>query len=233
MNYQTVYNSIIYNAKNMSRFKTDKTYYEIHHILPRCLMGSDEESNLVLLTAKEHFICHKLLTKIHPKNNSLRHAYWMMCTVTSSNQSRYKVPSSSYERAKKDISEIRSKNWKDKTKNPNYTNPKLGEKNGMYGVHRFGSDNPFYGKSHRADTISQMSETKKEFYKHNPSKTKGTVWINNGILDKRHPKNEVLPEGCNKGRVKHTCPHCNILVGGANAKRYHFDNCKSKTELDR
>lgn len=230
MNYQTVYNSIIHNAKNMSRFKTDTTYYEKHHIVPRCLMGSDEESNLVLLTAKEHFICHKLLTKIHPQNNSIRHAYWMMCNVTSSNQKRYKVPSSSYERAKNDIRNIRAEIWKDRTKNPNYINPKLGEKNGMYGVHRFGVDNPFFGKSHTDDTKNKMRNTKKEYYKHNTSKTKDTIWINNGLTDKRHPSSVNIPEGYNKGRMKFTCPHCSLLVGGANAKRYHFDNCKSKAK---
>jgi len=64
----------------------------------------------------------------------------------------------------------------------------------------------------------------------------GTIWINNGKNDKRHPKDEKLPVGYFKGRLanplkdhtyeKITCPHCGLSGGGGNMKRYHFDNCK-------
>ena len=40
-------------------------YTERHHIIPRCLGGSNDQTNLVDLTAREHFICHLLLTKMH------------------------------------------------------------------------------------------------------------------------------------------------------------------------
>lgn len=39
-------------------------YSEKHHIIPRSLGGSDDESNLVALTAREHYIVHVLLFKI-------------------------------------------------------------------------------------------------------------------------------------------------------------------------
>lgn len=39
-------------------------YVEKHHIVPRSIGGSDLENNLVCLTAREHFICHLLLTKM-------------------------------------------------------------------------------------------------------------------------------------------------------------------------
>lgn len=65
MNYQKIYDSIIVNAKSLSRNK--KTgFYEKHHIIPKCLGGSNEETNLVLLTPREHFICHFLLWRITP-----------------------------------------------------------------------------------------------------------------------------------------------------------------------
>ena len=50
--------------------------------------------NIVLLTAREHFICHWLLTRIYPKNNKLAHAFWFMCTQKAPNQERLYVPSS-------------------------------------------------------------------------------------------------------------------------------------------
>ena len=39
-------------------------YCERHHILPKCLGGSNDPANLVRLTAREHFICHLLLTRM-------------------------------------------------------------------------------------------------------------------------------------------------------------------------
>jgi hypothetical protein len=75
MDHKIIYNSIINNAllENRKRYKkTDEKYiyYEKHHILPRCLGGPDNTDNLVLLTAKEHYICHKLLIFIY-KNRKL------------------------------------------------------------------------------------------------------------------------------------------------------------------
>lgn len=57
--YKTWHDNIIKKAKN----RTLEGYKEIHHILPRCLGGKDKKSNLVALTAKEHFIIHILLCK--------------------------------------------------------------------------------------------------------------------------------------------------------------------------
>jgi hypothetical protein len=78
MNYQRVYNSIILKAKSEDRKKKCGTYYERHHITPRCLDGNENKENKVLLTAKEHFICHKLLTFIYPNKRGLSLALYRM-----------------------------------------------------------------------------------------------------------------------------------------------------------
>ena len=57
--YTRVYYSIIDRAKTRSI----SSYTEKHHIIPRSLGGTDAKENLVPLTAREHFICHLLLTK--------------------------------------------------------------------------------------------------------------------------------------------------------------------------
>lgn len=41
-------------------------YVERHHIIPRCMGGSDERENLVQLTPEEHYVAHQLLVKLHP-----------------------------------------------------------------------------------------------------------------------------------------------------------------------
>lgn len=58
--YTRIYNSIIERAKS----RTLSGYTETHHIIPRSLGGSNNADNLVPLTAREHFICHRLLTKM-------------------------------------------------------------------------------------------------------------------------------------------------------------------------
>ena len=80
MNYLKIYNDIIANAKN--RTLSDNTYTEIHHIKPKCLDGTNDADNLVTLTLREHFICHKLLVHIYPNEVSLKYALWMICVTT-------------------------------------------------------------------------------------------------------------------------------------------------------
>ena len=50
-------------------------YTENHHILPKSLGGTDDKENLVYLTAREHYICHLLLTKIYEDDDK---AYFKM-----------------------------------------------------------------------------------------------------------------------------------------------------------
>ena len=69
--YQKTYDSLIEKRRKfpLTKDKNDPNYIycETHHILPKCLGGSNEEENLVNLTAREHFIAHMLLVKIYEK----------------------------------------------------------------------------------------------------------------------------------------------------------------------
>lgn len=116
MDYATIYNSIISSAASKNRNKQD-SYYEKHHILPRSLGGTNKKSNLVLLTAKEHFICHLLLVKMYkddkPKYKKMLHAFMLM-RGQNKDQERY-INSVIYETLKKEYSVIRSENRKGKT----------------------------------------------------------------------------------------------------------------------
>lgn len=95
MNYQIIYNKIISKAQTLGRNKSDGIYYERHHIIPKCMGGSNESQNLILLTAREHFICHHLLCRIYPNNRRLIHAFWLMCNTKNQYQSLRYTPSSS------------------------------------------------------------------------------------------------------------------------------------------
>lgn len=62
MDYKRIYDEIIKNAKDRDCLLG---YYENHHIIPKSLGGSDKKDNIAKLTAREHFICHVLLSKIY------------------------------------------------------------------------------------------------------------------------------------------------------------------------
>ena len=114
MNYQRIYDQIIDRAKEREL----QGYKEKHHIVPKCLGGSDDSSNLAELTAREHFVCHHLLTKIHPGNNKIFFAFWAMCTLRTKQQERYIPSSKLYEETRKTRSTIHSANLKRFHKTP-------------------------------------------------------------------------------------------------------------------
>ena len=79
--YKKIYESIIIRGLDRGLDKRTVDYYvEIHHILPKCMGGSDDESNLVMLTGREHVICHMLLERMYPDNPKLIYAIQRIST---------------------------------------------------------------------------------------------------------------------------------------------------------
>lgn len=137
MNYLSIYNSIITNAIQSNRRRKsikDKSYvyYESHHIIPKCLGGSNDKENLVLLTAKEHFVAHQLLVKIYPKEHKLVFALRMMCASSTKHIRNNKE----YKWIKEKVAASSSASQKGRSygyKFPKEHSLSVGEKNGMYG----------------------------------------------------------------------------------------------------
>ena len=82
MNYEKIYDSLISKAQN----RILETYTETHHIVPKCIGGTDNINNLVELTPEEHYLAHQLLVKIYPQNHSLVKAAAMMIPNRPSNK---------------------------------------------------------------------------------------------------------------------------------------------------
>ena len=105
MNYKRIYESIIEKRK----IDIPTGYVEEHHIIPRSLGGTDDKSNLVKLTAKEHFICHLLLTKMYPKESleyyKMCHAFLMMLVSSKDHDGNRYFTSKKYEKLKVSFSE--------------------------------------------------------------------------------------------------------------------------------
>lgn len=80
-------------------------YIEKHHILPKSLGGSNEKANIVKLTAREHFICHRLLARMtigHDRYKMVTAAYSMIKKRRKTDS--LKVNSRVYSRLREDYS---------------------------------------------------------------------------------------------------------------------------------
>jgi len=104
--YSRLYNSII----NGSIDRNIDGYIEKHHIIPKSLGGINTPSNIAELTAREHYICHYLLTKCleGDDRNKMIYAFNMM-NVSTKHQDRYHN-SRLYEANRKEFSKTHSAN---------------------------------------------------------------------------------------------------------------------------
>lgn len=103
MNYIKIYEDLVRKAKESIRSKSPSTHYESHHIVPRSMGGGNEKSNLVLLTPREHFIAHRLLTKIYPSSKEMKFAVFMMTQKGIKAANGLPINSSTYEKLRADV----------------------------------------------------------------------------------------------------------------------------------
>ena len=243
--YKNWYNSIIATATH--RILT--TYTEKHHIIPRSLGGDDSSTNLVDLTAREHFICHWLLTKIHTDSAK----YLMLNALQgmrrqNKNQQRYKtkITARVYANLKEEWVLLSSERIK-------------------------GDKNPMWGKNHTIEAKAKISAANKGRVQTPSEKAKQITAItgrtrapfseewkaklsasgsgkNNSMYGKTHSDETKAKQreraigrkqsvetiakkaDANRGktREKLLCPHCNKLIAVNTYPRWHGDNCKLK-----
>lgn len=245
--YKNWYDSIIATATH--RILT--TYTEKHHIIPRSLGGNDDPDNLVNLTAREHFICHWLLTKIHigEAKHKMLHALRML-RAEKIGQTRYKtkITARVYANLKEEYALLQSVKFK-------------------------GSGNGFYGKYHTAESKAKISAANKGRIQSPSEKAKQINAItgkkrkpfseewkaklsasgsgkNNSMYGKTHSDETKAKQReraigrkqsvetiakkaeANRGktREKLLCSHCNQLIAVNTYPRWHGDNCKRKGE---
>lgn len=141
MNYQRIYDQLI-NKRIKQPYKFD--YHEKHHILPKSCGGSNDKSNIVYLSAREHYIAHLLLVRIYKNNKNF---YIKMCyaigrLMTGNKEFIEKLSnnfnSRLYENIKKEISKIKSERGK-KFRHTEESKKKLHDA-------KLGIKNPSYGK---------------------------------------------------------------------------------------
>ncbi len=207
--YSKCYYNIVSKALQADRKKLPKNnknfvYYESHHIIPKSIKPEFKDLKLnpwnkALLTPKEHFICHLLLTKMltGSDKNKMVYALWGMTNQASQYQgNRFK--SNLYATYKIKMQESLSSDRKGKSLVELYGEEKAASiKANMKGRKTRGPSN--------AEQKLARSTQMKERHLTNPWKR---FMQTNGQL----PKKE--------------CPHCTKIMDVGNYGRYHGDKCK-------
>jgi len=242
--YEKWYQAI--TARGQTRILNE--YTETHHIQPVSLGGADTPENLTRLTAREHFICHWLLTKIttgedrHKMLNALR-----MMRAENPRQQRYKtkITARVYAKLKTEYSQLQSQRFS-------------------------GEGNGFYGKTHTEEARAKISAANSGRVQSDEEKQKqkaamtgkkrapfSAEWLakltetrqgeRNGMYGKTHSEEtrqkmraqavgrKQSPETIAKKsaaltgttREKKQCPHCEQMIAVNTYTRWHGDNCRS------
>jgi len=186
---------------------------EKHHIIPKSLGGTNDVSNLVRLSPREHFICHLLLTKMLTGENKKKmiYAFWRIC-----NCKKYSINSRLYEKARNAHSILVSERKKGVKRKPfsdewrkNMSLAHVGKKiilsqQGLEGKKIAGEkrkgQNPWNkGKSdpYSKETLQKMSEN-----------------FSNRM------------KGVKKKKLE--CKYCFMQVAPNILSRFHDENCKNK-----
>jgi hypothetical protein len=249
MNKYTIWYTTI---TDRARTRKLNGYIERHHIVPKSLNGTDDKNNLVDLTAREHFICHWLLTKMHTGEAKAKMIYalnGMKRNGKCTQRYETKITARVYENLKKEFSVVHSATMSGRQAN-NKGRP-MSEAQKIK-IRETKASNPFKptdewkaalaarrtGQTHSEETKLKMSLSAK-------GKPKGPMSEEGKRIRSDAAKGKSKPEGMGAKlsatvaaqkaagthytqQPKQTCPHCGIQASKARYTGFHGDKCKLK-----
>lgn len=222
MNYELHYNKLIDRARR----RLLEGYCERHHIVPRCMGGSDDVENIAVLTAREHYVAHQLLVKLYPDDHNLAYAAKMM--TVDSNGGRVgnrlyewikircaKVHSERMKGNKCAKGSVRSKETKDLLSKINFANPPKGH----LGHTHSDSTKAHWSKIrkgkiwiHKEDQETQIKKSELEIYLAD-NWVQGRVRLMNISWMKRGPENHNYGRKFITNGIETKCVDANCLLG--------------------
>lgn len=250
MNYEKHYNLLIEKAR--VQILPKNTYIENHHILPLSLGGSKNKTNIVALTAKQHYIAHALLVKIYQTkciNGIDKTPYYKMLKAFTSMMWRWGNPKQNmralnynakiYETWKKDLIEyyrICNRNWL-----KSLSVKELEEHNKKISLglkrHYANFSSVWIGRKHSKETIEKI---KHHIELHHPGAGEknsqfGTIWIYNPEIQqsKKIKQDEEIPDGWFKGKIQNWEKHnqkLKVKESKKLAKQKQKDDIRAKYE---
>ena len=246
--YTRWYNTIIERARDRI---TDE-YTESHHVQPRSLGGTDNKDNLVNLTAREHFVCHWLLSKMHTGEAKAKMIY-ALNGMKRGNEftQRYKtkITARVYENLKKEFSRVHSATMKGTTP---VNKGRLMSEEQKAKIRTTKAANPYKwdadalakraatqtGTKRSQVTKDKIRDALKGKYKGPMSeeeKLKRSVALLGKSKQNGHGNRISATVAAQKAagthytqQPKQTCPHCGVQAAKHRYNAFHGDKCKHR-----
>lgn len=232
--YAIEYVEFINSRPERNLKERDGTKWEIHHIVPVALNGSNDISNLIKLELKEHYNAHLILHYLY--GGKMTQAFWQMANekidvaekiitpeeyrdlriafvLSISGENNINYGKQKDEETAKKISDSVKLNWAQKTDE---------EKENMYKNHSkmfSGSNNGMYGRS----AYLEMSNEEKKKFSENRSGEKNGMYGRSGFENKTHE--EILEiqkrrlDTFNKNKASHKKDNRLRITNGKENKR--------------
>lgn len=245
--YENWYNAIIERA----RIRIVDGYVERHHIQPRSLGGADDKDNLVYLTAREHFICHWLLTKMYAGESRAKMIY-ALNGMKRGNEfaKRYetKITARVYEHLKKEFSIVHSNTMKGRiptNKGKTMSEEQKAKIRVTKAANPYKWDSETLAKRVAKQTgTTRKQETKDKIRDALKGKSKGPMSeetklkISKGTIGKSKPEGMGAKLSATVAaqkaagthytqQPKQTCPHCGVQAAKHRYNAFHGDKCRT------
>jgi hypothetical protein len=213
MDYNKIYNDLMFSRLLLKseriKEKRNGSYFEGHHIIPKCKGGTGtstrpkNNSNIVLLTAREHFLSHWLLWRIYG-DRQMALAFHKMLSTTD--KTKRITSSRGYEEAKEAFRTTNIGNQYGKGKTKVVTEEQKQNHSKIMKGKYVGEKNPFYNKKHTEESKEKMRQSRVGVSKDKIWNYKGKKIIlkNNviiGVFD--NVKDVAKFIGCSESNVGH------------------------------
>lgn len=189
MNYKLIHDNLIQKYKKLD-LKYDKTT-EKHHIIPRCIGGTNNSDNLIIVPTRVHYLLHLLLWKIKDytkeQHNKLTSALVCMSRLPINKEKRRKIKFNSilyekYSNEQRRFQSEKCKKWGSVTPGVHFTKGHLGHKHSKETRRKM---------SKKRKPSNKFGRKKKWFWAYNPI-TKQNINVFEG---------QIIPDGFIKGRI--------------------------------
>ena len=214
--YCRLYYTIIERALS----RTNSGYTEKHHIIPKSLGGTNDSSNLVHLTAKEHYICHMLLIRMTEgeARTKMRYAVYQFSKRNSYQKERIKITGRRYQYLREQLSLANKER-----PGPNKGKKMSDEQKEKLSKSLTGRKMPPRSREH-ASKLGQYERTEEHRKAISDARKAQTG------KQKRSEETKAKMSEWQKGvpKPKFVCEHCGKEASLMNYKRWHGGNCKHR-----
>ena len=237
MDYNKIYNDLMFSRLLLKskriKEKRNGGYFEGHHIIPKCKGGTGTSTrpknnlNIVLLTAKEHFLSHWLLWRIYG-DRQMALAFHKMLSTTD--KTKRITSSRGYEEAREAFRTTNIGNQYGKSNKNRIVTDEQKQRHSEIMKGRYeGEKNPFYNKKHSEESKEKIRKSKEGFNKEKVWNYGGKkIILKNNIIIAEFDTSKEVSEflGCSVSNVT------NVLGGNQKtAKGYEIKHFKEYYNL--